>query len=86
MLLPWTFTYDRHNYSRYSTLHYIEMINLEEFHQSKYQELMNGNFSFQVSDNSRFGKFEADKVIETSINRDTKTPGGTSGKSCPNRY
>ena len=86
MLLPWTFTYDRHNYSRYSTLHYIEMINLEEFHQSKYQELMNGNFSFQVSDNSRFGKFEADKVIETSINRDTKTPGGTTGKSYPNRY
>ena len=62
------------------------MINLEEFHQSKYQELMNGNFSFQVSDNSRFGKFEADKVIETSINRDTKTPGGTTGKSYPNRY
>ena len=86
MLLPWTFTYDRHNYSRYSTLHYIEMINLEEFHQSKYQELMKGNFSFQVSDNSRFGKFEADKVIETSINRDTKTPGGTTGKSYPNRY
>ena len=47
---------------------------------------MKGSFSVQVSDNSRFGKLEADKVIETSINRDTETPGGTTGKSCPNRY
>ena len=29
--------YDRHNYARYLTFHYIEVINLEENHQSIYQ-------------------------------------------------
>ena len=31
-------------------------------------------------------KLEADRVIETTINRDTKTPGGTAGKYFPNPY
>ena len=31
-------------------------------------------------------KLEADKVIETTINADTKTPGGTAGKYFPNPY
>ena len=38
---------------------------------------MMGNFSVQMSDNNTFGRLEADKVIETTINKDTKTPGGT---------
>ena len=86
MLLPWTFTYDKHNYTRYLTFHYIEMINLEENHPSIYQEFTKGNFSVQVFDNNPFGKLEADKVIETTINRDTKTPGGTTGKYFPSLY
>ena len=47
---------------------------------------MKGNFSVQVSDDNPFKKLEVDKVIETTINRDTKTPGGTTGKSSPNLY
>ena len=47
---------------------------------------MKGNFSFQVSDDNPFGKLEVDKVIETTINRDTKTPGSTTGKTSPNLY
>ena len=59
--------YDRHNYARYLTFHYIEMTNLGKNHPSIYQEFMNGSFSVQVSDNNPFGKLEADKVIETTI-------------------
>ena len=32
-----------------------------------------------MSDNNTFGRLEADKVIETTINKDTKTPSGTTG-------
>ena len=42
---------------------------------------MKGNFSVQVSANNPFGKLEADKA-----NRDTKTPGGTTGKYFPNPF
>ena len=48
------------------------MINLEENHPSIYQELMKGNFSVQVSDDHPLGKLKPDKVIETTINRNTK--------------
>ena len=67
MLLRRTFAYDRHNYARYLTFQYIEMINLEENHPSIYQEFMKGNFSVQVSDNNPFGQLEADKVIEPPL-------------------
>ena len=48
--------------------------------------IMKGNFSVQVSDDNSFGKLEVDKVIEITINRDTKTPGCTTGKTSPNLY
>ena len=37
-------------------------------------------FSVQVSNTNPFGQTEGDKVIETTINRDAKTPGGTTDK------
>ena len=40
MPLPLTFAYVRHNYTRYLTFNYIEMINLEENHLSMYQEFI----------------------------------------------
>ena len=40
---------------------------------------MTGNFSVQMLNNNTFERLEADKVIETTINKDTKTPGGTTG-------
>lgn len=78
-LLPWTFAYDRQNYARYLTLHFMEMVNLEENHKSIYEEFMKGNFSVQLTEGNTFGKQEADKVIETTFNKNTKTPGGTTG-------
>ena len=78
-LLPWAFAYDRQNYARYLTLHLMKMVNLEENHRCIYDDFMKGNFFVQMSDNNTFGRLEADKVIETTINKDTKTPGGTTG-------
>ena len=58
----------------------MEMVNLEENHRCIYDDFMKGNFSVQMWDNNIFGRLEADKVIQTnSINKDTKTPGGTTG-------
>ena len=57
----------------------MEMVNSEENHRYIYDDFMNGNFSFQMLDNNTFGRLEADKVIKTTINKDTKTPGGTTG-------
>ena len=75
--LPWAYAYDRQNYACYLTLHLMEMVNLEENHRCIYDDFMKGNFSVQMSDKTC--RLEADKVIETTINKDTKTPGGTTG-------
>ena len=77
--LPWAIACDRQNYARYLTLHLMEMVNLEENHRCIYDDFMKGNISIQMSDNNTFGRLEPDKVIETTINKDTKTPGGTTG-------
>jgi hypothetical protein len=47
----------------------------------KFDEILeafrNGNFPVQMSTVIPFGRIEADKVMETTINRDTKNSGGT---------
>ena len=58
-----------------------EMLNLEKNHSMIYQEYVAGNVSVQLSTRNTFGRIEADKVIETTINKDTKTPGGLKGFS-----
>ena len=37
---------------------------------------MNGNFAAKLTDGSQFSRVETDKVIETTLNKDTKTLGG----------
>ena len=80
-ILPWVFAYDRQNYARYLTLHFMDLLNLEENYPSVHCEFIKGSFAVQMSSDNPFGKMEADKVIETTMNRDTKTPGGTTGKN-----
>ena len=58
-----------------------EMYELEETHPEVYHAFIGGNFSMQLSDTSGFGRIDPDKCIEMSINKDTKTPGGTTGFS-----
>ena len=73
------FAYDRPNYSHYLTVHYYDLLALETNFPEILEEFQNGNFSVQMSPGNLFGRMTADKVIETAINRDTKTPGGTTG-------
>lgn len=79
--LPWFFAYDRPNYSRYLTAHYQDLVRLEKDFPEIHSEFEKGNFSVQLSPDNPFGRMEADKVIETTVNKDTKTPGGTTGKA-----
>ena len=54
-----------------------EMLNLELNQPSSiHKEFMQGNFSVQLSSANTFGRLEADEVIETTINIDSKCPGG----------
>ena len=77
--LPWLFAYDRHNYSRYLTSHYYDLTFLSISHPEIYREFQNDNFSIGLFASSPFAWMEMNKVIETIINKDTKTPGGTTG-------
>ena len=61
---------------RYLTVHQQDLLSLEKEFPEAYAEFERGNFSVQVSNTNPFGRTEADK---TTINRDTKTPGGTTG-------
>ena len=64
--LPWFFAYK-------------DLVHLEKDFPDIHSEFENGNFSVQPSPENPFGRIEADEVIETTINKDTKTPSGTTG-------
>ena len=80
-MLPYTFAYDRIHYTRYLTTMVAEMTNLEETNPEIYIDFMKGNFSVQLSEDNKFGRIEPDKTIEMTLNKDTKTPCGTTGFS-----
>ena len=42
---------------------------------------MNGIFAVHLTDKSQFSRVATDKVIEMTLNKDTKTPGGCTGFS-----
>ena len=73
------FAYDRQNYRRYLTAHYYDLAFLNISHPEIYREFQNGNLSIEMSARSPFARVEINKVIETTINKDTETPGGTTG-------
>lgn len=77
--LPWFLAYDWPNYFLYLKTHYYELLVLETNFPEISEKLQNGNFPIQMSSGKPFGRMEADNVIETTKNRDTKTPGGTTG-------
>ena len=77
--LPWFFAYGRQNYSRYFKAYYYDLAFLNISHPEIYREFPNGNFSIQLFASSPFAGMEMDKVTETTINKDTKTTGGTTG-------
>ena len=57
------------------------MLQLPDKFPEIHEEFMNGNFAAQLSDKGRFSRTETDKVIEMTLNKDTKTAGGCTGFS-----
>ena len=80
-VIPWTFAYDRQNYSRYLLPFLDDMRSLPTAMPEVYDAFVAGHFSVQMSKNNPFGQNEADKTIENTINRDCKTAGGYIGFS-----
>ena len=80
-IVIYAFSYDNYNYDRYLTLFLAEMIALGTDFWKVYTEFLNGNFVVQLSNFIPFGKVEPYKVISVKVNRDTKSPAGTTGFS-----
>ena len=76
-MIPWCFAYDRINYSRYLTYYFAQMSRLEYENPYVYNNFMSGGFSVQIGTENTFGKILVDQTIEETINKDTKTQGGT---------
>ena len=79
--IPYTFAYDNINYARYLTVMLGDMLQLPYSFPGIYEEFMRGNFAAQLSDNTRFSRVETDKVIEMTLNKDTKGSSGCTGFS-----
>ena len=80
-VIPWTFAYDRQNYARYLIPFLNDMRSLPNKMPEVQNAFENGEFSVQMGDKNPFGRNEADKTIESTINRDCKTGGGYIGFS-----
>ena len=80
-MILFTFSYDRIHYARYLTVMVAEMTNLEFTNLDIYVEFQKGNFSVQLNEDRNFLRTEPGKTIEMTLNKDTKTPGGTTGLS-----
>ena len=80
-LIPWCFAYDKVNYARYLTVYYVEMLALPESKPDVHQAFCAGQFSVQLSCLNPFGRIPVDQATEVTVNKDTQTPGGTTGFS-----
>lgn len=57
-----------------------DMLTLETEFSKIYNQFLQGNFTAQITEGV-FSRVETDRVIEITLNKDTKTPGGTTGFS-----
>lgn len=80
-VIPWAFAYDRQNYARYLIPFLNDMRGLSDTIPEVYSAFKKGHFSVQMGDKNPFGRNEADKTIENTINRDCKTGGSYIGFS-----
>ena len=76
-MLPWCFAFDRLNYARYLPVYFAQMVNLPADHANVYEHFRNGGFSVQLTAGNPFGRIPVDQTTEVTINKDTKTAGGT---------
>lgn len=75
-MIPWCFAYDKVNYSRYLSVYYGTMSNLETSDPDIFEYFMQGGFSVQLGAHNPFGRIPVDQTTEETVNKDTKTPGG----------
>ena len=78
-MLPYCLAYDHLNYARYLTYFLGDMLQLNRSFPEIYEQVIVGNFAVQLSSYKLFSRIETDKVIDMTLNKDTKTPGGTTG-------
>ena len=81
IMLPWFFSYDRINYSRYISAYWLEMNILNDTHPRIYSQVQAGDFVAQRQQEYAFTCTACDQVIEQTANRDSKTKGGLTGFS-----
>ena len=84
-MLPYCFTYYHISYARYLTYFLGDMLQLSKSFPEIYEQVIVRNFAAQLSSklfsHKLFSRIETDKVIQMTLNKDTKTPGGTTGFS-----
>ena len=80
-IIPFAFAYDNINCARYLTGMLGEMLKLPANFPEIYEEFMKGNFAAQLIEANSFSRSETDKVIEMTLNKDTKNAGGSTGFS-----
>lgn len=78
-MLPWFFAYDKQNYSRFLTIYWFEMMQLQHTHPQVYAALKDGEYGVQRHAKHPFAQVACDQVIEQTVNRDSKTVGGLIG-------
>ena len=57
------------------------MLQLNKSFPEMYKQVIVGDFAAQLSSDKLFSCIETGKAIEMNLNKDTKTPGGTTGFS-----
>ena len=57
------------------------MLSIPEEFPDVHQEFMKGKFAAQLLANRKFSSSETDKLIEMTLNKETKSSGGTTGFS-----
>ena len=77
-MLPYCFAYNHINYASYLTYFLGDMLQLNKSFPEIYPQVV-GNFAAQLSSDKIFSRIETDKIIEMTMNKDTKIPGGTTG-------
>ena len=78
--LPYCFSINRKHYSRNLSYYYMDMLDLRRRNKEAYQYLENGGFTGSLT-GSVHSNIPCDQVIETTINRYSKSTGGLTGKT-----
>ena len=80
-IIPYCFANSNVKYARYLTNFLVNVLALENDFLKVYQSFSDGDFAAKLTNTNRFSRSKTNKVIEMTINKDTKTPSGTDGFS-----